>query len=127
MSRREKAEPVPEPGQSRPSCCVPREGLASAPPSALTTDPPDLPSRNPRSTRGQVRVPAGSFEMGDAFDEGYPDDGETPVHTVTLASFFIDATTVTNAGFATFAKATGYETEAERFGSSAVFHLAVPA
>ena len=64
--------------------------------------------------------------MGDAFDEGYPDDGETPVHVVTLDPFHIDATTVTNAQFATFVKATGYRTEAEVFGSSAVFHLAVP-
>jgi len=76
--------------------------------------------------RGQVRLPTGSFEMGDAFDEGYPADGETPVHTVRLESFHIDATAVTNAAFATFVKATGYRTEAELFGSSAVFHLAVP-
>jgi formylglycine-generating enzyme required for sulfatase activity len=73
-----------------------------------------------------VRIPAGAFEMGDAFDEGYADDGETPVHTVSLSAYFIDATAVTNAAFATFVKATGYVTEAERFGSSAVFHLAVP-
>lgn len=63
--------------------------------------------------------------MGDAFGEGYPDDGETPVHAVELPSFFIDATAVTNAQFATFVKATSYQTEAEEFGSSAVFHLAV--
>ncbi len=65
--------------------------------------------------------------MGDPFDEGYPSDGETPVHEVTLDSFLMDATAVTNAQFATFVKATGYRTEAEDFGSSAVFHLVVPA
>jgi formylglycine-generating enzyme required for sulfatase activity len=64
--------------------------------------------------------------MGDAFDEGYPGDGETPVHEVRLDAFSIDATAVTNAQFATFVKATGYRTEAEEFGSSAVFHLVVP-
>ncbi len=69
----------------------------------------------------------GAFVMGDAFGEGYPADGETPVHTVELDPFYIDATAVTNAQFATFVKATGYQTEAEAFGSSAVFHLAVPA
>jgi len=63
--------------------------------------------------------------MGDAFDEGYPADGETPVHAVELEPFHIDATAVTNAQFATFVKASGYRTEAEEFGSSAVFHLAV--
>ena len=47
------------------------------------------------------------------------------MHTVQLDAFLIDATCVTNAQFATFVKATGYRTEAEQFGSSAVFHLAV--
>lgn len=64
--------------------------------------------------------------MGDAFGEGYLDDGETPVHRVVLDAFHLDATAVTNAQFATFVKSAGYLTEAELFGSSAVFHLAVP-
>ncbi len=62
--------------------------------------------------------------MGDAFEEGYPADGELPRHIVTLSSFALDAAAVTNAAFATFVKATGYVTEAERYGSSMVFHLA---
>jgi formylglycine-generating enzyme required for sulfatase activity len=62
--------------------------------------------------------------MGDAFDEGYPTDGETPVHPVRLDAFRIDATAVTNAQFATFVKDTGHVTGAEEFGVSAVFHLA---
>lgn len=62
--------------------------------------------------------------MGDHFDEGYAADGETPVHEVRLDAFYIDATAVTNASFAAFVKATGYVTEAEEFGVSAVFHLA---
>ncbi len=62
--------------------------------------------------------------MGDAFDEGYASDGETPVHAVRLDAFRMDATTVTNAQFATFVKDTGYLTGAEEFGVSAVFHLA---
>ena len=65
--------------------------------------------------------------MGDASGEGYPDDGEGPVHDVHLDPFFIDATTVTNAAFAAFVKATGYVTDAERLGMSAVFHLTVDA
>jgi formylglycine-generating enzyme required for sulfatase activity len=78
-----------------------------------------------RSTRGQVLLTDPSFEMGDHHDEGYPADGETPVHHVTLDSFWIDATTVTNAAYATFAKSTGYRTVAERDGTSMVFHLAM--
>jgi formylglycine-generating enzyme required for sulfatase activity len=62
--------------------------------------------------------------MGDCFDEGYEYDGERPVHDVHLGPFWMDATTVTNAAFATFVKATGYVTDAEELGFSAVFHLA---
>lgn len=65
--------------------------------------------------------------MGDAFGEGYPADGETPVHPVRLDAFGVDPTAVTNAEFATFVDATGHLTDAERYGSSAVFHLAVQA
>jgi len=72
---------------------------------------------------GQVPVPAGSFAMGDAFGEGYPADGELPVHSVTLGAFHIDVTAVTNAAFAAFVADTGYVTEAEQLGLSAVFHL----
>ncbi|GHA25020.1 hypothetical protein GCM10007989_20860 [Devosia pacifica] len=48
-------------------------------------------------------------------------DGEGPERAVTLYDFALEATTVTNARFAGFAAATGYVTEAERFGWSAVF------
>ncbi|WP_219412640.1 formylglycine-generating enzyme family protein [Pseudonocardia nigra] len=74
-----------------------------------------------------VAVPAGVFAMGDHFCEGYPADGETPVHEVELPAFRIDRTPVTVAAFASFVADTGYRTEAERAGSSAVFHLAVAA
>ncbi len=65
--------------------------------------------------------------MGDAFDEGYPQDGERPAHRVQVSPFHIDATMVTNAQFATFVKATGHVTEAEQIGFSAVFHAALAA
>ncbi|WP_232015614.1 formylglycine-generating enzyme family protein [Tsukamurella paurometabola] len=60
--------------------------------------------------------------MGDHHGDGYRADGELPVHRVVLPGFAIDATTVTVAAFAAFADATGYVTDAERFGASAVFH-----
>ncbi|MGH3355035.1 MAG: SUMF1/EgtB/PvdO family nonheme iron enzyme, partial [Nocardioidaceae bacterium] len=103
-----------------PACCAP--GRASSP-----REPAGVAVRNPRSTRGQVRVPGGEFAMGDGFDEGYAGDGERPVHTVLLPSYHLDETAVTNAQFATFVKATGHVTDAERFSSSAVFHLVVAA
>lgn len=65
--------------------------------------------------------------MGDHFAEGYEYDGEVPVHPVELDAFRIDVTTVTNAQFAAFVDATGYRTESEAFGFSAVFHLATRA
>jgi formylglycine-generating enzyme required for sulfatase activity len=65
--------------------------------------------------------------MGDAFGEGYAADGEGPAHDVQLSAYLLDATAVTNAAFATFVKATGYVTEAEELGISAVFHLLVEA
>ncbi|MFC0582212.1 formylglycine-generating enzyme family protein [Micrococcoides hystricis] len=74
-----------------------------------------------------VVLPGGAFMMGDHFDEGYAQDGENPVHRVELAGFDIDRTPITAAEFARFVAASGYETEAERYGTSAVFHLFVKA
>ncbi|TDL37278.1 formylglycine-generating enzyme family protein [Arthrobacter nitrophenolicus] len=75
----------------------------------------------------QAIVPALTFGMGDSQGDENRGDGETPVHQVTLESFSIDATSVTNNDFARFVEATGYRTEAEAWGFSAVFHLAVAA
>lgn len=86
------------------------------------------PSRGPAAHNiQQAKVPAGHFLMGDSSGDENPADGETPVHVVEVRAFSIDATTVTNQAFAEFVQATGYETEAETFGYSAVFHLAVSA
>jgi formylglycine-generating enzyme len=75
----------------------------------------------------QCQIPGGVFAMGDAHADGKRADGEAPVHLVELPAFTIDATSVTNADFARFVDATGYRTDAETFGSSAVFHLVVAA
>lgn len=75
----------------------------------------------------QCEVPTQTYAMGDAHRDGMPHDGERPVHDVVVGAFSIDATTVTVADFAQFVDATGYVTDAERAGSSAVFHLAVAA
>ena len=65
--------------------------------------------------------------MGDSRGDRNRGDGEVPVHAVQVRGFSIDATTVTNADFARFVDATGYRTDAEEFGYSAVFHLALAA
>jgi sulfatase modifying factor 1 len=68
-----------------------------------------------------VDLPGGSFLMGTDYAEGFPQDGEGPVREVTLDPFAIDRYPVTNESFAQFIRATGYRTEAERFGWSFVF------
>ncbi len=61
-----------------------------------------------------VYVEDGSFMMGSESDEAESD--EEPVHEVSLDSFWIDRTEVTNAQFAAFVVATGRETTAEQEG-----------
>jgi sulfatase modifying factor 1 len=72
----------------------------------------------------QADIPAGVFEMGDRAGDGRPADGETPLHRVEVAAFRIDTRSVTNDDFAAFVTDTGYRTESERLGYSAVFQLA---
>jgi formylglycine-generating enzyme required for sulfatase activity len=69
-----------------------------------------------------VRLAGGPFVMGTNSDIGYAEDGEGPEREVTLAPFWIDTTPVTKRQFADFVKATDYQTEAEQFGWSFVFH-----
>ena len=109
-------------------------GKTCCTPARISTQPTGIPVRvfgNSRirtvSHSSDVLISAGTFQMGDAFDEGYPADGETPVHQVRIDAFTIDATTVTNRMFAEFISATGYQTDAQKYGSSAVFHLLVRA
>lgn len=59
--------------------------------------------------------------MGHDLDEGYPEDGEGPMHEVEVSPFWIEKTTVTNQMFERFTKATKYETESEQYGWSFVF------
>lgn len=64
------------------------------------------------STLGMVSIPAGTFMMG--ADDKQADADELPKHKVSVDSFWMDATEVTNAQFAAFVGATHYTTTAER-------------
>ena len=64
------------------------------------------------SLRNMVLIPGGSFDMGGDNDQA--DKDEYPKHKVTVDSFYMDITEVTNAQFAAFVKSTGYITTAER-------------
>lgn len=72
-----------------------------------------------------MRIPGGKTLTGTSRPE-IPDDGEDPIRNTRVKPFRIGATTVTNAQFAQFIDATGYVTEAERFGWSFVFWQQVP-
>lgn len=70
-----------------------------------------------------IALPGGEFLMGDDRGEGFPADGEAPARRVHVEPFRIGATTVTNAQFNEFVRATGHVTQAEQLGSSFVFYL----
>ncbi len=74
-----------------------------------------------RPSRGMIPIPGGEFIMGTDDSVGYPADGEGPARRVEVHPFFMDVCAVTNAQFRRFVKATGYHTEAERYGWSFVF------
>ncbi len=62
-----------------------------------------------RAREGMIHIPGGTFSMGS--DRFYPE--EAPVRRVTVDSFRIEATPVTNRQFAAFVEATGHTTFAE--------------
>lgn len=76
--------------------------------------------------RDLVALDGGTFRMGSNDPKGFPADGERPVRPVTVRPFRMSRYAVTNRQFDAFVEATGYVTEAERFGWSFVFHLLVP-
>lgn len=78
---------------------------------------PVPPAPKIEAPTGMVLINGGKFAMGT--DDAMPFEG--PVHQVEVTSFFIDQREVTVADFAKFVEATGFQTEAERFGWSGVF------
>lgn len=69
---------------------------------------------------GMKLINGGVFVIG-AETEGYEAADALPRHHVTVKSFYMDETEVTNAAFAAFIKATGYITVAERKPSAHEF------
>ncbi len=102
-------------------CCTPSSGR----PAAVTAEP-DLSAAVAGSTEGMTLISSGEFRMGTESPEAWQADGEGPVRRVRVHSFYIDTCAVTNRQFQDFVNATGYKTEAEKFGWSYVFHLFVP-
>eukprot|EP00075_Anas_platyrhynchos_P034099 XP_027323352.1 formylglycine-generating enzyme isoform X1 [Anas platyrhynchos] len=67
-----------------------------------------------------VAIPGGVFTMGTDEPEIWQ-DGEGPARRVRLNGFYMDQHEVSNEDFERFVNATGYLTEAEKFGDSFVF------
>lgn len=97
------------------SSCAPSRGDVPA----TVREAPDLTGLRGRP-EGAISVPGGRTHVGTDKPE-IAGDGEGPARMVTIRDFALEATTVTNARFAAFVTATGYVTEAERFGWAAVF------
>ncbi|SEO89684.1 Formylglycine-generating enzyme, required for sulfatase activity, contains SUMF1/FGE domain [Amphibacillus marinus] len=72
-----------------------------------------------------IPIQAGKFIMGTNDLDGFPEDGEGPPHEEVVDSFLMDSYTVTNQEFANFIEATGYQTDAEKYGWSFVFDALV--
>ena len=106
------------------TCCPSRQAdvLTSRPASGIG----DAPGAGNRAPDRFVRVEACVTTIGTDLPE-LLDDGEGPVRTARLRAFAIDPFAVTNRWFAEFTAATGYRTEAERFGNSFVFAQFLPA
>jgi formylglycine-generating enzyme len=67
---------------------------------------------NDTSNSGMILIPGGTFDMGADNNQASPD--EYPKHRVTVNTFYIDITEVTNAQFKIFIDATDYVTTSER-------------
>ena len=86
-----------------------REGTPT-PTATATASPGETQTPTPTPTATPFRpepvtIPGGTFQMGR--DGGAASEG--PAHTVTVRSFIIDKTEVTNAEYAEFVRATGHE------------------
>jgi len=81
----------------------------------------EAPEISSRGKAGEVVAVKGGETFVGTHEAILPVDGEGPERKVTIGDFFLEAETVTVARFAEFVAATGYVTEAEKFGCAAVF------
>lgn len=101
------------------ACCTPaRDG-------AQVLQNRENPTGKTVNDDGAINVPGGTALVGTNTPQ-IPDDGEGPLRKVAMKPFRMAATAVTNAQFRAFVDATGFVTEAERFGWSFVFWSQVP-
>src|SRR3954467_15926236 len=112
--------------KSSPRCCAKRDAdlLRSATMTLAATPRQIEPSATAIQRRWSPSI-VGSFLMG-SNDARFPEDGEGPVRRVTVSAFVIACHAVSTLQFGDFVRATGYTTDAERFGWSFVFDGLLP-
>lgn len=113
-----QTESAAAPAAIQPSTATPEPTTTAAQTATATSTTKPTPDGAtvvlvPGVTIAFVRVPAGSFLMG----EGY----QTLQHLVALDEYWIGRAHVTVAQFTAFAKATGHRTQAERDGNSPAY------
>lgn len=104
-------------------CCAASRGTVSG---CQAAPPAQVGALSAAAAATMAELPGGRFLMGTDDAEGFAADGEGPVREIELDAFRIDTTAVSNDDFAAFVAATGYRTEAERFGWSFVFYGLLP-
>ena len=106
-------------------CCAPTRLRAQ-----ILTASRQSSAQRQRITKGSledmIKLESARFHMGAEDSDSVVADGEGPVRAVTLDKFYLDRDPVTNLRFQEFTQATGYKTEAERFGWSFVFKGHLP-
>ncbi len=105
---------------SENGCCSPKREQSETP---TREEPFVQAAAKQKHVEHLIELSGGEFMMGTDDKSGFPNDGEGPVRKVFINKFAIDRFAVTNAQFNHFIQETGYETDAERFGWSYVFHL----
>jgi iron(II)-dependent oxidoreductase len=106
---------TPVPAPPTPTSLPTNTPLPTPSPAAMAAETPapapTVPEL-PAVTESMVEIPAGPFVMGQ--DDG--DREDRPAHEVDLPAYEIDKFEVTNADFAAFVEATGYESDGEKLG-----------
>ncbi len=112
------------PTTTPPSATTPKAPPPGEAPVVVVTPPPAAAWRPPTTPIAfdWVEIPAGEFIMGsDPKQDSLAYDNEQPQHRENVATFWIARVPVTVAQFAAFVEATGYQTTAEKEGSSRAF------
>ncbi|MAM11876.1 MAG: sulfatase modifying factor 1 (C-alpha-formyglycine- generating enzyme 1) [Rhizobiaceae bacterium] len=103
-------------------CCAVSRNAGEPAPAAAPAAAPSVAGERSNA----IFIPGGRSHVG-MDNPVIPLDGEGPARSVKLNDYLLEAQTVTIGRFADFVAATGYVSEAERFGWSAVFAGLLPA